>query len=92
MERLIAVIAVFGLVTAGLTYLVSIGFPQQRYLKYAVPLLCVVIALYNFAIAPSTTTEGFQQLGRVIYGMLALGCFVISLIAAMVIDWRLRRP
>ncbi len=91
MERLIAVLAGFGLVAAGLTYLVSIGFPQQRYLKYSVPLLCVLIALYNFVVAPNTTTEGFQQLGRVIYGMLALGCFVFSLVAAMYIDWRLRR-
>ncbi|MGE5654596.1 MAG: hypothetical protein ACM3ZQ_10125 [Bacillota bacterium] len=88
MERLIAVTAGFALVPAVLTYLLSIGFPQYRYVKYGPALLCLVIALYNFVVAPNAPTEGFKQLGHVIYAMIATGCFVVSLVVAIFLDRR----
>lgn len=88
MSGLIAVIAVIVAASSGLTALLHVSFRQQRYLKYATVLLFLGVGLYNLVLSRTAPTEGFQRLGRWLYGLMGLGASFVSLVTALLLDGR----
>lgn len=82
MEFFIIVIVISILVTLLLNYI----FRGKRFIKYIPPLVLLLFMIYNFITMYSTSSEGFESLGRFVMGLLILSACVPSLICSAILD------
>ena len=68
------------------TFLLNRMFSKKRYMKYIPVMITDSFMIYYFITMNSANSEGFEDLGRFIMGMLLLAASLSSLITAIAFD------
>jgi uncharacterized membrane protein YfcA len=76
------------MIFSGITYLLH-RFFKNRYIKYIPAMLALLLGIYNFYGAKFMPSEGFQDLARVILGVMMMAGFLSGIAAGVVIDYLL---
>jgi hypothetical protein len=61
-------------------------FKKKRYIKYIPVIIMVPFIIYYFVTMYSTTTEGFESLGRFVMGLLLLAVGLSSFLYSVTAD------
>ncbi|MFT9493469.1 hypothetical protein [Anaerosolibacter sp.] len=79
---LLIILGVFSLVT----YLLH-RFFKNKYIKYIPTVAALIFAVYNFYGARMLPAEGFQDLARVILGVMLMAGFLSGIATGVIIDY-----
>lgn len=79
---LLFIIAVF----LGLSLLLNHFFKKYKYIKYIPALIMLILTIYSFYIA-KTSTEGFLDIAYMLLSIMSAAGFLSSLITSLVLDY-----
>lgn len=79
-------IPIISIISILVTYLLNQIFKKKRYIKYIPVIIMFPFMLYNFITMYSTSSEGFQALGKFVMGLLLLVASIPSLVCSVTLD------
>lgn len=88
MDRLVLIIIVIVIIFALLTYLLHRLTIKRRFIKYLMPLLILIPAIYYFYQA-GIPSEGFKGLGNLLMAFILFTGFLSSLASGLFFDFLL---
>jgi len=80
------VTAIIGLVFSGAAFLIGLSGARNRFYKY-IPACVSGIAAAGFFIKARYFSQGFEDLGYLIFAVIAGAVFLLSLIAAIIMEF-----
>lgn len=80
------IISAISIVSILVTYILNKIFKNKRYVKYIPVIIIIPFMLYNFITMYTAPSEGFEDLGRFVMGLLLLAASLPSLIFSIVLD------
>lgn len=80
------IIIVIVVVSILATFLLNQIFKKKRYIKYIPVMIMLPMMFYYFVTMYTAPSEGFEDLGRFVMGLLLLAASLPSLICSIVID------
>lgn len=88
--KMTLMLVVIALLSVGTTIAVYLFSKNTRVVKYLPGLMSIGMAAYLMLIPPTQST-GFQDIGRILMGIMFLVWAAAGIICAVIIDARLRR-
>ena len=88
MSRFLGILMIILMIFSGITYLMD-RFFKNKYIKYIPAMVVLLLGVYNFYGARFMPSEGFQDLARVILGVMAMAGFLSGIATGVVIDYLL---
>jgi len=85
-KRFIYLLAGIAIILAVLTLLLHRLFRKKRYIKYVPCLLCLGFGVYNFVLAFTVEYAAFEDIAKVILGVISLTGSVSGLVCAVLFD------
>ncbi|AUS98539.1 hypothetical protein CDQ84_13230 [Clostridium thermosuccinogenes] len=84
--RFILLLAGTAAIFAVITLLLHIFFRKRRYIKYIPCVFTLAFGIYNFVLAFTVETVGFNDIGKAILGIISMVGFTASLVSAVLFD------
>lgn len=84
--RFTLIIIFISIISIIVTAILNQIFKNKRLIKYIPSMIMLPFMIYNFIMMYSTTSEGFEALGRLIMGIFFFAAMISSLIFAISAD------